>query len=265
MIDYQLRILLFLLFVSALLSWQYFLPRKPLRQWRSRWRHNVSLLLIDSLLVRLFQPLLLAGVAALPAAAFAPLPMFPSPLALLLSLLLLDLLIYWQHRLFHSIPWLWRLHRVHHSDPELDTTSAVRFHPLEILLSLVIKAVAIWLFGISAAAVLIFDILLNGLAMFNHTNVNLPPRIEQPLRRVIVTPAMHRIHHSRTHQEANRNFGFCLSLWDRCFKSYLADSRHGDKQLNIGLPQTQDYAPKSLLELLKMPFSLHLKGKGRSL
>lgn len=264
MIDYQLRILLFLLFVSLLLSWQYLLPRKPLKHWRSRWRHNLGLLVIDSLLVRLFQPLLLAGVALLPTAPFAPLTILPNPLALILSLVLLDLLIYWQHRLFHQVPWLWCLHRVHHSDPELDTTSAVRFHPIEIMLSLIIKTAAIWLFGITAAAVLIFDILLNGLAMFNHTNVTLPGKIEHSLRKLIVTPAMHRIHHSRINYEANRNFGFCLSLWDRCFKSYLADSQQGDQQLNIGLPQTQDYAPKSLLELLKMPFSLSVRGKGRS-
>ncbi len=263
MIDYHLRILLFLLFVSVLLSWQYLLPRKPLQQWRIRWRHNVSLLVIDALLVRLLQPLLLTGVALLPS-PFTPLASLPNLLAIAFSLILLDFIIYWQHRLFHKIPWLWRLHRVHHSDPELDTTSAVRFHPIEILLSLVIKAGAIWLFGITAAAVLIFDILLNSLAMFNHTNINLPKSIERPLRWLIVTPAMHRIHHSRIQEEANRNFGFCLSLWDRCCKSYLADSQHGDKQLNIGLPQTTAYAPKSLLELLNMPFSLHIKGKGRS-
>ncbi|SBS25274.1 Fatty acid hydroxylase superfamily protein [Marinomonas aquimarina] len=264
MIDYQLRILLFLLFVTVLLSWQFLAPRAPLRQWRSRWRHNLGLFFIDALCVRLFQPLLLTGVALLPAAPFAPLSLLPSALALVVALTLLDLLIYWQHRLFHRVDWLWRLHRVHHSDPELDTTSAVRFHPLEILLSLLIKAAAIWLLGIPATAVLVFDILLNALALFNHTNVQLKPSLERPLRRLIVTPAMHRIHHSRINTEANRNFGFCLSIWDRCFKSYLKESQGGDQGLNIGLPQTQRYAPKSLFELLKMPFSLSVKGKGRS-
>ncbi|WP_067099866.1 sterol desaturase family protein [Marinomonas atlantica] len=261
MIDYQLRILLFLLFVSALLSWQYFVPRKALSLWRIRWRHNLGLLLVDALLVRLFQPLLLVGIAFLPAAAFAPLQYLPSSLCFIASLVLLDLLIYWQHRLFHYVPWLWCLHRVHHSDPELDTTSAVRFHPLEIALSLVIKALAVWLFGISAAAILVFDILLNSLAMFNHTNVRLGNRLEPLVRSLIVTPDMHRIHHSRIPQEANSNFGFCLSIWDRFFKSYTAHSQSGDHHLNIGLPQTARYAPATFIELLKMPFSLNIREK----
>lgn len=264
MIDYQLRILFFLLFVTVLLSWQLLLPRKTLQHWRTRWRHNLSLLAIDALLVRLAQPLLLTGVALLPAAPFAPLSVAPHLLAIVVSLILLDFLVYWQHRLFHKVHWLWCLHRVHHSDPELDTTSAVRFHPIEILLSLIIKAIAIWLIGIPAAAILIFDIVLNSAALFNHSNVALPPRIEHFLRALIVTPAMHRIHHSRINSEANHNFGFCLSIWDRCFKSYQANSQQGDQHLNIGLPQTRAYAPKSLLELLKMPFSLHIKGKDRS-
>lgn len=264
MIDYQLRILLFLLFVSALLSWQYFTPRKALQHWRVRWRHNLGLLLVDALLVRIAQSLLLMGVALLPAAPFAVFPTLPSPLSLVLSLICLDLLIYWQHRLFHAVPFLWRLHRVHHSDPELDTTSAVRFHPLEILLSLFIKAAAIWLFGISASAVLLFDIVLNSLAMFNHTNVRLGKKLEAPVRRLIVTPDMHRIHHSRIPAEANSNYGFCLSIWDRLFNSYTAHSQSGDSRLNIGLPQTQRYAPTSFIELLKMPFSLVLKEQDSS-
>lgn len=261
MIDYQLRILLFLLFISALLSWQYFVPRKASSLWRIRWRHNLGLLLIDALLVRFLQPLLLVGIALLPTASFAPLQYLPSSLSFIASLVLLDLLIYWQHRLFHYVPWLWCLHRVHHSDPELDTTSAVRFHPLEIALSLVIKALAIWMLGISAAAILVFDILLNSLAMFNHTNVRLGKRLEPLVRSLVVTPDMHRIHHSRTPLEANSNFGFCLSIWDRLFKSYIARSQSGDHHLNIGLPQTARYAPASFIELLKMPFSLNLKGK----
>ncbi|MEC8482293.1 MAG: sterol desaturase family protein [Pseudomonadota bacterium] len=264
MIDYQLRLLLFLLFVVVLLSWQHLSPRQPLYSWRLRWRHNIGLLLIDALVVRIAQPLILVCVALLPAAPFAPLAVLPPILALVISLILLDLLIYWQHRLFHTVPWFWRLHRVHHSDPELDTTSAVRFHPLEILLSLLIKALAVWLFGISAAAILVFDILLNGMAMFNHTNVRLPSRIDTALRYIIVTPAMHRIHHSRFNHEANSNFGFCLSVWDRLFKSYRKQAQLGDDQINIGMPQTQHYAPERFQELLNMPFRFPLKRKRHS-
>lgn len=260
MTDYYLRILVFLLFVSTLLYWQWSQPRKPLQHWQQRWRHNLGLLLIDSLLVRFCQPLIIAAVALLPSASFAPIAALPATVALIVSLILLDLLIYWQHRLFHNVTWLWRLHRVHHSDPELDTTSAVRFHPIEIVLSLIIKGLAVWLLGIPALAVLIFDIVLNSSAMFNHTNIKLPNSIEPYLRRLIVTPEMHRIHHSRISQEANSNYGFCLSIWDRLFHSYTENSQLGDAQLNIGLPDTQRYAPKGLIELLNMPFSLPTQG-----
>lgn len=255
MIDYSLRIGIFLLLVSALLIWQWRAPRKPLQQWRLRWRHNISLLVVDSLLVRLCQPLILSFVALLPAFIYAPLPNLPEPIAIIVALVLMDALIYWQHRLFHTVPWLWRLHRVHHSDPELDVSSAVRFHPVEILLSLAIKALSIWLLGIPVLAVLLFDALLNGFAMFNHTNVHIRDKFDQLLRLFVVTPDMHRIHHSRTSQEANSNYGFCLSIWDRLFQSYTPDSEHGDNALKIGMPDTQHYAPKTLLELLKMPFT----------
>lgn len=264
MIDYSLRIYVFILLISALLAWQWATPRKPLQQWKLRWRHNISLFAVDALMVRFCQPLLLAAVALLPSYSFAPLKHLPELWAFVVALILLDALIYWQHRLFHTVPWFWRLHRVHHSDPELDVSSAVRFHPIEILLSLAIKALAIWLLGIPAEAVLLFDILLNGFAMFNHTNIHLHRRIDLPLRWFVVTPDMHRIHHSRQKNEANSNYGFCLSVWDRLFSSYTADSQYGDQALNIGLPATKAYAPRRFSQLLIMPFSLSIKEKDSS-
>ncbi len=264
MIDYSLRIYAFIFLISALLAWQWAAPRKPLQYARQRWSHNLGLFALDALLVRICQPLILTGVALLPSATFAPLTHLPEVWALIVSLILLDALIYWQHRLFHTVPWFWRLHRVHHSDPELDVSSAVRFHPLEILLSLAIKAVAIWLLGVPAAAVLLFDILLNGFAMFNHTNVHLKHPMDKWLRRLVVTPDMHRIHHSRLTEEANSNYGFCLSFWDRLFGSYTPDSQQGDQKLAIGMPGTRSFAPKRFSHLLTMPFSLFTKEKDSS-
>lgn len=264
MIDYQLRITLFIFLLSVLLSWQWIWPRSSLKHWQTRWQHNGLLLVIDAILVRLCQPLLLTFVALLPNAAFAPLAFLPNASAMIVGLILMDAMIYWQHRLFHQWSWGWRLHRVHHSDPELDTSSAVRFHPLEILLSLFIKAAFIWLLGVPAIAVLLFDILLNGFALFNHTNVRLPESLERILRFGVVTPDMHRIHHSRDNQEASSNFGFCLSIWDRLFNSYRPAAKNGDEHLNIGMPNTHTYAPESVTELLKMPFTFPLKGHPHS-
>ncbi|GGN16499.1 MULTISPECIES: sterol desaturase family protein [Marinomonas] len=255
MIDFSLRFGVFLAVFSALLIWQWRRPRGTLLQWRQRWRHNLFLLGIGALCVRVVQPVLLSIVAVMNQDV-GVLSVFELPfwLIVLLSILLLDCLIYWQHRLFHRVSFLWRIHRVHHSDPELDVSSAVRFHPIEILLSLCIKAVAIWLFGIPLEAVLIFDILLNASAMFNHTNARLPASIENRVQRLFVTPDMHRIHHSRVDLEANSNFGFFLSIWDVLFLSKRAQALDGDEHLTIGLPSTKTYQPTSFKEVLLMPF-----------
>jgi sterol desaturase/sphingolipid hydroxylase (fatty acid hydroxylase superfamily) len=255
-IDFTLRFGVFLVVFSVLLIWQWRCPRGALVQWRQRWRHNISLLVIGAFCVRLVQPLLLSIVAVLSQefGVFSILEL-PFGLTFLLSILLLDCLIYWQHRLFHRVAFLWRIHRVHHSDPELDVSSAVRFHPIEILLSLCIKAAAIWLFGIPLEAVLVFDILLNASAMFNHTNARLPANIENAVQRLLVTPDMHRIHHSRESLEANSNFGFFLSIWDVLFLSKRACALDGDEDLKIGLPGTKTYQPISFKEILLMPFN----------
>ncbi|WP_233402731.1 sterol desaturase family protein [Marinomonas transparens] len=215
----------------------------------------MALLVLGALCVRLVQPLLLSFVAVLSLdVGLLDVLALPFWWSFLISILLLDCLIYWQHRLFHRIPWLWCLHRVHHSDPELDVSSAVRFHPLEILLSLFIKASAVWFIGIPVEAVLVFDILLNASAMFNHTNARLPAKMESFVNRLLVTPDMHRIHHSRLSSEADSNYGFCLSIWDSLFASRTWLASQGDECLSIGMPNTKAYRPMSLKALLVMPF-----------
>ena len=260
MVDFTVRIGVFVLVFSSLIFWQWHWPRGALLQWRQRWRHNLLLLAIGAICVRVIQPLLLS-VVALFSQNFGLFWVLDLPFwaVFLLSILLLDCLIYWQHRLFHRIPFLWRIHRVHHSDPELDVSSAVRFHPVEIILSLFIKALAVWLLGIPVVAVLVFDVLLNASAMFNHTNARLPVNIEVWVKKLVVTPDMHRIHHSRVSLEANSNYGFFLSIWDAFFKTKRNSALEGDEHLKIGLPDTVTYQPTSLKEVLVMPFTLFKK------
>ena len=210
----------------------------PLRQRQAprivRWSNILALLLIGNLIIRLAVPVTAVSFAALAAERnwgllnALDLPFWP---ALILSLLLLDLIIYLQHRLFHAVPLLWRLHRVHHADTEFDVTTALRFHPGEMLVSMGIKLAAIAALGPPALAVLVFEIVLNGAAMFNHANVTLPARAERLLRLFIVTPDMHRIHHSVRPEEFNRNFGFNLPWWDRLLGTYCPQPQLDQREL----------------------------------
>ena len=228
--------------------------KSPIKS-NTRWFANFGLVFASSLIARLSVPIGLTAVALYNQehgiGLFNQIAT-PSSVAIILSMLLLDILIYWQHRLFHRVAFLWRIHRVHHSDPELDVSSAVRFHPIEIVLSLCIKALTVCLLGIPIEAVLVFDILLNASAMFNHTNARLPVNIETWVKKVFVTPDMHRIHHSRVNLEANSNYGFFLSIWDAFFKTKRNDALGGDGNLKIGMPDTVTYQPTSLKEVLVM-------------
>jgi sterol desaturase/sphingolipid hydroxylase (fatty acid hydroxylase superfamily) len=168
--------------------------------------------------------------------------------------ILLDLLIYWQHVVFHKVPVLWRLHRMHHADTELDATSGLRFHPLEIVLSLAIKAAAIIVLGVPAVAVLVFEIVLNGMALYNHSNVRLPERFERVLRWFVVTPEMHVIHHSTERRETDSNFGFNLALWDRLFGTYSHRPQAGYDGMVIGIEAFRDASEQRLDRLLTQPF-----------
>jgi len=232
-------------------------PRRHLRLGYRRWSGNLGLVVVDAVILRLLLPAGAMGVALWAEQAgfglFNRLDIGATG-TLIASLLLLDMIIYWQHRMFHAVPLLWRLHRVHHADQEIDVSTGLRFHPLEILLSMLIKMGAVALLGVPALAVLAFEVLLNGMAMFNHSNLRLPPGLDGLMRRLIVTPDMHRVHHSVLARETNSNYGFNLSLWDRLFGSYVPQPEKGHDAMTIGLPPYQSGRPDTLRDLLAIPF-----------
>ena len=219
--------------------WEAVTPRRVrLRPRRVRWLHNLALVVLNSLLLRLLFPLAAVGFALLAAErGWGLLNAFDVPFwwAFVLSLLALDFAIYLQHVMFHAVPLLWRLHRVHHADPDIDVTTGLRFHPLEIVLSTLIKFAAVMVLGAPAAAVLAFEILLNASAMFNHANLRLREPVDRFLRRMLVTPEMHRIHHSMEAAEANSNFGFNLPWWDRLCGTYRGRARLPQESMAIGV------------------------------
>ncbi len=224
---------------------------------RRRQLHNLGLIALDTALLRVAFPVLaVAWAVHLEQQGFGLLHQLDvTPwLAVPLALVLLDLAIYWQHRLFHVIPLLWRLHRVHHSDLGFDVSTGVRFHPLEIALSMLIKLGLIAVLGAPALAVLLFELLLSLGSLFTHGDFALPQRLDRRLRRLLVTPSMHRIHHSNLRQETDSNFGFHLSLWDRLFRSYRSEARGGETGMTIGLDEYRCDNEQRLLALLLQPF-----------
>lgn len=258
-----LRLGSFIAILSILLILETLIPyRANTAKRTTRWISNIGLAALSALLVRLLSS---ASLILLPVTlatflqeqqwglfhwlGFGPLTSF------LLTLLILDLIIYGQHVLFHHTPLLWRLHRVHHTDVNLDTTSGVRFHPVEIGLSLLLKLLAVGLLGAPAAGVIAFEILLNGAALFNHSNIKLPKNLDRLLRLIIVTPDMHRVHHSTLPKETNSNFGFNLPWWDWLFKTYKAQPQEGHLNMNIGLKDFPEGQKLTLLKLLTLPFN----------
>lgn len=243
----------------ALLAAERLLPRRGGDfRWRLRWTSNLGLAAFDLLLLRLLLPVAAVGTAVWAAArGYGLLPRLPLPVPLpgVLAFLALDGLIYWQHRLMHAVSPLWRLHRVHHSDIAFDATTALRFHPLEILLSMLIKMGAVVALGAPPLAVLAFEIALNGCAMFNHANLGFPVALDRALRTLLVTPDMHRVHHSVHRDETDSNFGFCLPWWDRLFRSYRDQPRDGHEAMQIGLPLFRDSSEQRLHRLLLQPFA----------
>ena len=220
-----------------------------------RWPANIGLAMLGAGLVRLTVPAAAVGVARwAEARGIGLLPAMDAPgwVAVPASVLLLDLLIYWQHRVTHRVPLLWRLHRVHHADPELDATTGLRFHPVEILLSMVLKMAVVVALGAPAVAVLAFEVLLNATALFNHAAIRLPPRLERALRLVLVTPEMHRTHHSEVPVETDSCFGFCLPWWDRLFGSYRAAPAAGEAVV-IGVRGWRTAPEQRLDRLLLQP------------
>lgn len=241
----------------ALLLLEEALPRRagPMRR-RLRWGANLPMVVIDVLLARLVVPLGATGAAIwadVQGLGLFALVAWPGWLEGTLAFLALDCLIYWQHRIFHQWPLAWRLHRMHHSDIEFDATTALRFHPLEIIVSLFIKIGAVLALGAPALAVVLFEIALNGVAMFNHANLRLPPALDRALRTFVVTPDMHRVHHSTHRREHDSNYGFNLPWWDWLFRSYTAQPHEGHEAMRIGLEAFRDDADQKLLPLLLQP------------
>jgi sterol desaturase/sphingolipid hydroxylase (fatty acid hydroxylase superfamily) len=233
-------------------------PRRAqtIGRWR-RWPSNLGVVVLDTLLIRAVLPVTAVGLALLAEAhGWGLFHAVPAPfwLAAALSVLMLDLVIYGQHVLFHAVPALWRLHRMHHADLEIDVTTGARFHPLEILLSMLIKLAAVLLLGAPAAAVVAFEVLLNATSMFNHGNLRLPAALDAALRWLVVTPDMHRVHHSILRRETDSNFGFNLPWWDRLFGTYRAAPAAGQLGMMIGIDRFRDPRELRLDRMLLQPF-----------
>jgi sterol desaturase/sphingolipid hydroxylase (fatty acid hydroxylase superfamily) len=256
--------------------WEVLAPRRRLTASRPlRWASNLGLVALDTLLVRFLIPLGAVGVALLAAergwGVLNNLAL-PAWLAVTLSVVALDLAIYLQHVMFHAVPLLWRLHRVHHADLDFDATTGVRFHPVEILLSLGIKMGAVVLLGTPALGVLLFEVLLNATSVFNHGNVRLPGWLDRPLRLVVVTPEMHRVHHSTNPRETNSNFGFNLPWWDYLLGTYRAQPAEGHEDMTIGLEEFREERVADRLHwMLALPFvaregdyPINRRGEGKS-
>ncbi|MCP4205252.1 MAG: sterol desaturase family protein [bacterium] len=239
--------------------WELIAERRDLGQSRSkRWFANLGISVVDSLLVRLLFPAAAVGLALVAESEGWGLLHridLPFALAVIASVILLDLAIYLQHVMFHAVPVLWRLHMVHHSDQDFDLTTGIRFHPVEIVLSIVIKFAVIAALGPPPAAVFLFAVLLNATSMFNHGNVRLPIGFDRWLRWILVTPDMHRVHHSVEIDESNSNFGFNLPWWDRLFGTYRAQPRAGHEGMQLGVEQLEQPEPRGLLGLLVLPFT----------
>ncbi len=248
----------FVAVLVAMVALESAFPRRARLQRRAhRWFTNVGLIIVGTLVLRLVLPIAAVGVAALAVErgwGLFNLVALPTWLEVLAAIVLLDMLIYWQHVAMHRLPLLWRLHQVHHADRDLDASSGVRFHPLEIVLSMLYKCVFIALLGPAVAAVIIFEVLLNACALFNHANLYLPRWLDASLRLILVTPDMHRVHHSVLPAETNANYGFSLSCWDRLFASYVAQPAHGHTGMTVGLAEFQSSAPAQLAWALGVPF-----------
>ncbi len=238
------------------------IPRRKLGAPKARrWLTNFSIVAIDTFVVRLMG-MLAVPLVAVAAAVYAEqqgwglfnVVQWPGWLEFLLALLILDLAIWLQHYVSHKVPVFWRLHKVHHADVDIDVSTAIRFHPIEIALSMLWKIVLVLVFGPAALAVVVFEVILNGCAMFNHANIALPPWLDRMLRVVIVTPDMHRVHHSVLRHEHDSNFGFNLSIWDRIFGTYTDQPEKGHDAMQIGLNDYQTSSPTRLFWSLALPF-----------
>jgi sterol desaturase/sphingolipid hydroxylase (fatty acid hydroxylase superfamily) len=253
-----IRLFAFAGIFAAMAAWEVLAPRREQKLARgTRWPGNVGIVFLDAALVRLVFPTTAVGLALIAEArGWGLLRALGLPIwaGVPLAVAALDLAIYLQHVLFHAVPALWRLHRMHHADLEFDVTTGARFHPVEILLSMGIKLGVIAALGTPAVAVLLFEVLLNATSMFNHSNVRMPTRLDRLLRWIVVTPDMHRVHHSILARETNSNFGFNLPWWDRLFGTYRDQPAAGHLGMTIGIEQFRDPAEQRLDRMLTQPF-----------
>jgi sterol desaturase/sphingolipid hydroxylase (fatty acid hydroxylase superfamily) len=260
--EVALRLGSFAAVFAVMAVWEVLAPRRELTisRWL-RWTNNLGLVALNTVVLRLLFPAAAAGMAVLAAAqGWGLLNHFAAPfwVAVPLSVVVMDFVIWLQHVMVHAVPALWRLHRVHHADLDYDLTTGARFHPVEIILSMLIKFAAIMVLGPPVLAVILFELILNGMAMFNHANVRLPPAADRMLRWVVVTPDMHRVHHSVEDDETNSNFGFNLSWWDRLLGTYRDQPRGGHQGMTIGIRGYRD--PRQVTWLPGL-LSLPLRGK----
>ncbi len=254
-----LRLGFFLGIFLSMSAWESAAPRRALQQSKfTRWANNLGLTFFNSFVLRIVFPAAAVGVAVIAAekgwGLFNALTL-PGWLGGIVSIILLDLVIYAQHVAFHKVPLLWRLHRMHHIDLDIDVTTGARFHPVEIFVSMGIKMGVVVILGAPAWAVVVFEILLNGTSMFNHSNISMNLTADRWIRRVIVTPDMHRVHHSVLIRETDSNYGFSLSWWDRLFKTYRDQPYAGHVAMKIGLANYRDPKWLKFIWMLIVPVS----------
>jgi len=253
-----IRLSAFLGIFAAVALWEVMAPRRTRSFSRlARWPNNIGIVAFNTIVLRVLFPTAAIGMALAAEAhgwgLFNTLPV-PLWLAVILSVMILDFAIYLQHVLVHAVPALWRLHRMHHADLDYDVTTGARFHPIEIVISMGLKLMVVSALGAPASAVLIFEVILNATAMFNHGNVRIPEGLDRLLRLIVVTPDMHRVHHSVIPRETNSNFGFSLPWWDRLFGTYTAQPRDGHADMTIGIEQFRDGRDLRLDRMLIQPF-----------
>jgi sterol desaturase/sphingolipid hydroxylase (fatty acid hydroxylase superfamily) len=257
-LELLIRVSAFAIVFAGMAMWEILAPRRPLAAGRvRRWPSNLGILVVNALCVRLLIPTAAVGAALLAAGrgwGLLHVAQLRLSVATLIGFVVLDLVIYAQHFVFHKVPVLWRLHRMHHADLDVDVSTGGRFHPFEILISMLIKIATVILLGIPAVAVLLFEVVLNATSMFNHSNVAMPAILDRVLRLVVVTPDMHRVHHSILRHETDSNFGFNLPWWDRLFGTYRAAPEAGHKEMTLGLPIFRDPRELRLDRLLSQPF-----------
>jgi sterol desaturase/sphingolipid hydroxylase (fatty acid hydroxylase superfamily) len=257
-IDVVIRLSAFIGVLSLMASWEVLAPRRPLSTAKvGRWIANLSIVALDSILIRLIFAAGAVGAALWAAErewGILNNVSWPLWLESVLAIAALDFVLYVQHMMFHAVPLFWRFHMMHHADLDCDVTTGLRFHPLEVVLSMVIKLGVVVSIGAAPALVLVFEILLNVTSMFNHSNISLPAAVDRALRWFLVTPDMHRVHHSTVPRETNSNFGFNVPWWDRLLGTYCQEPIHGQTEMMIGLEQFRDPRRLTLIGILLLPF-----------